>query len=230
MKLVLVRHAQTSANIDMVWHGHTDTPLTEVGHEQSRALGQHFNRIMEPDVIYASPLQRAKLTAEAIAENFVMPVHVDERLMEFGIGDWEDIGFDRLKNELNFIPKMLDDEHYSAPGGESRFGVIQRMTSAIEGIAEKHRGEKVVIVSHGMAMSLALGHWFGNEKTDWTNFVCDNTAVTEIKLNPHELLSFNNRDHLDDDLRSRSGSLPKNVTAGGSRPSSMSSSRTRRVG
>ncbi len=201
MKLVLVRHAETPANIDQVWHGSTDTPLTDLGQDQIRALGRYFRRVMEPDVIYASPLQRARLTAEAIAEQFDLSVHLDERLMEFGIGEYEDISFDRLRNQLQFIPRMLKDQHYAAPGGESRFEVTQRIVSAIEDIAERHEGEKVVVVSHGIALSLALGHWFGDNEKRWTHFVKDNTAITEIRLKPKEILSFNQTDHLDDSLK-----------------------------
>ena len=196
MKLALIRHAQTSANIDQVWHGHTDTPLTDCGFEQIQLLGKHFHRVMKPDAIYASPLQRAKLTAEAVAKNFDLRVNIDDRLKEFGIGEWEGISFERLSTELNFIPKMFEDEHYAAPGGESRFEVRQRFISAIEEIAAKHLKESIVIVSHGVALALALDHWFGDKNTDWSNFTKDNTAVTEITLNPHQLLNFNNCDHL----------------------------------
>ena len=66
-KLGLVRHGETYANVEKVWHGHTDTELTPRGLRQASLLGEHFHQYMKPDVIYASPLQRAKMTAEAIA-------------------------------------------------------------------------------------------------------------------------------------------------------------------
>lgn len=204
MKLVLVRHAQTPANIARAWHGHTDTPLTDLGYEQIEALGKSFHKVMTPDVIYSSPLQRARLTAEAIAKPFGRQVVIDERLIEFGIGDWEGISFDRLLGELNYFPRMRKDEHFRAPNGESRYEVTDRMTTAIEEIRARHQTESVAIVSHGMAMSLVLNSWFGEEDTKLINFSFDNTAITEIALNPHSLISHNNVDHLDADLRQRS--------------------------
>ena len=66
-KLLLVRHGQTHANVDQVWHGHTDTPLNELGHQQAERLGEFFhNYLPQIHAIYSSPLQRARHTAERI--------------------------------------------------------------------------------------------------------------------------------------------------------------------
>ena len=59
-RVLLVRHGQTFANIDKVWHGHTDTALTKEGEGQAIMLGKYFhNYLSQVDAIYASPLQRA---------------------------------------------------------------------------------------------------------------------------------------------------------------------------
>src|SRR5690606_19677200 len=96
-RLLMVRHGQTRANIDKVWHGITDTALTDLGHEQARRLGDYFQRIATPDVIYASPLQRARDTAKAIAERHRLELNLDERLIEFSLGEWEGIKFDDIE-------------------------------------------------------------------------------------------------------------------------------------
>jgi broad specificity phosphatase PhoE len=211
MKLVLIRHAQTSANVDRVWHGHTDTPLTNLGQEQVDSLADHFHHVMEPTVIYSSPLVRTRKTAEAIANKFDLEVKIEAELIEFGVGEYENVSFDKLNGELNFFPRMIADEHYSAPGGENRYKVTKRVTSRIESIAEKHQDENIVIVTHGMALSFALTHWFGDENTKWSDYVSDNTAVTEISLNPHDLIRFNESNHLQGDLRERSNLLSERI-------------------
>lgn len=196
MKLILVRHAQTDANVTKVWHGHTDTPLNDTGLNQIELLGKSFHQIMTPDVIYASPLQRTRMTAEAIAKNFNIDIRTKKSLIEFGVGEWEGESFERLNGELDFMPRFIKDEHHRAPGGESRFDVKQRMIAAIEEIAEEHSGQNVVVVSHGVALSLALGHWFGQDEDAWTKFHKDNTATTEVSLDPLQLISFNQTNHL----------------------------------
>jgi broad specificity phosphatase PhoE len=207
MKIALIRHAQTSANIDRVWHGHTDTQLTELGHEQAQSLGQHFHQIMQPMAIYSSPLVRARHTANAIAENFNLDIKEDDDLIEFGVGEYEGETFDRLNGELDFFPRMLADAHHCAPSGESRHIVTERMINKIQTIAKSHRGEDIAIVSHGMAISFVLMHWFGNDNTEWHEYITDNTSVTEITLDPHELVRFNHSPHLTGDLRNRSNLL-----------------------
>ncbi|MGI9292459.1 MAG: histidine phosphatase family protein, partial [Pseudomonadales bacterium] len=151
-RLLFIRHGETPANIDKVWHGQIDTPLSAKGCQQVEALGRHFHKVMQPDVIYASPLQRARITAESIAQAQGMAVDLEPDLMEFHIGEWENISYSRLHHELGFFKSMMEDENFRTPGGESRSDATQRFTSAVEKIAAQHVGEKVAIVAHGMVM------------------------------------------------------------------------------
>lgn len=196
-RLLLVRHGETSANINRVWHGHTDTPLTDLGEEQTVKLGRYFHHYMpQVDVIYASPLQRARNTAQQIATAFGHSLNLDERLMEFGVGDWEGKSFDELNGELDFFGRMMTDEHHRAPAGESRFEVTQRFVAAVEEFRGNHQGENIVVVAHGMAISFALAHWVDNDSAAWLNYRVNNTAVTEIDLNNGNIQFLDRRDHL----------------------------------
>lgn len=195
-RLLFIRHGETPANIDKVWHGQIDTPLSAAGCQQVEALGRQFHKVMQPDVIYASPLQRARITAESIAQAQGMDVALEADLMEFHIGEWENTSYARLHRELGFFKSMMDDEHYCAPGGESRSDVTQRFTSVVEKIAARHAGDNVAIVAHGMAMSFALAHWLQNDTSKWLDYRMDNTAITELSLQPPALIAFNQVDHL----------------------------------
>jgi probable phosphoglycerate mutase len=102
-KLVLVRHGQTAANTEQVWHGHTDAPLTATGRQQVQRLGQHFHYYLPHiDAIYASPPKRARITAQHIAVTTGKSVILDRRLMERGIGEWEGRSFTELRDELDY--------------------------------------------------------------------------------------------------------------------------------
>ncbi len=195
-RLLFIRHGETPANVDQVWHGQTDTPLSARGREQVKALGLHFHKVMQPDAIYASPLQRARITAESIAHTHSMPVALEPALMEFHIGDWENISYARLHKELGFFKGLVEDEHYRAPGGESRAEVTQRFTSAVEKIAAQHAGENVVIVAHGMVISFALAHWLLDDTSKWMDYQMNNTGITEFSLQPPALIALNQTDHL----------------------------------
>lgn len=196
-RLLFIRHGETPANIDRVWHGQIDTPLSTNGSQQVEALGLHFHKVMQPDVIYASPLQRARITAESIARALGLAVALEPDLMEFHIGEWENISYSRLHHEFGFFKSMMEDEHYRAPGGESRFDVTRRFTSAVEKIAARHAGENVAIVAHGMVMSFALAHWLQDDTSKWLDYHMDNTAITEFSLQPPALIALNQVDHLE---------------------------------
>jgi probable phosphoglycerate mutase len=196
-KLLLVRHGQTQANIDQVWHGHTDTPLTELGQHQARRLGAHFHHYLPAiDVIYASPLQRARITAEQIGAASGIPVTLDPRLMEQGVGDWEGRSFQELRDELGFFSGLMRDPHHSAPGGESRHQVTTRFVTAVEEFQRNHPGQNIVVVAHGVAIAFALAHWVDGDTARWVNYRLANTAVTALDRLAGTLEYIDRTDHL----------------------------------
>jgi broad specificity phosphatase PhoE len=195
-RLGIVRHGQTSANIDHVWHGSTDTALTDLGHQQAKKLGDHFHHYMEPEVIYASPLQRARDTARSIADRFDVPLHLDPRLMEFDLGDWEGATFESLRETGDVFKQLVTNPDFAAPNGESQNLVKKRIVEAIEEITQKHPQDNVVIVAHGVAIGIALSHFLDGDTTRWPRYTKDNTAFSELCLDSKTLLSFNRTEHL----------------------------------
>lgn len=199
-KIALIRHGQTHANIGNVWHGQTDTELTETGYEQIAKLSSHFHHYIKPDVIYASPLQRARLTAEGIGDRYDLTVNLDPRLMELHLGDWEGGSFETINAPRATIERLVTDEHFTPPNGESLLAVKNRFTQALEEIVQKHSEQNVVIVAHGIAIGITLSHYLKRNTTDWREFSKDNTAFSELCLNTNQLLHFNLTDHLDIEL------------------------------
>lgn len=196
-RLLLVRHGQTAANVDKVWHGHTDTPLNPLGQRQTNRLGEYFhNYLPEIHVIYSSPLQRAKHTAEQIAGSGGHRINIDPRLVEFGIGEWEGRSFRELKEETDFVDRMMADEHHRAPGGETRHEVTQRFLAAVEDYWDGHPDENVVVVAHGLAIAFTLSYLMKNETSSWQDYLVGNTGVTEVCLNQKEIISLGRTDHL----------------------------------
>jgi len=200
-RLGLVRHGQTHANIERVWHGQTDTALTDLGQRQARRLGEHFHHYMEPEVIYASPLQRARLTAQAIGDRFGIPVKLDPRLMELHLGDWEGATFDSLQGSSDVMRRLVQEPDFAAPRGESQNLVKRRMVEAIEEIAGNHPQENIVIVAHGVSIGIALAQLVEGDSTRWPKYQKGNTAFSELCLETNRLLSYNRLDHLVDDER-----------------------------
>jgi probable phosphoglycerate mutase len=101
------------------------------------------------DVIVTSPLQRARRTAEAVAEATGAPLIVDEDLIEADFGEWQGLTFaearERWPDELT---AWLATPDTAPPGGESFAMVALRVLAAVDKLIEAHKNERVVIVSH----------------------------------------------------------------------------------
>ena len=110
-----------------------------------------FNNI---DCVYSSNYIRAISTAKYVAEKNNIEINIIDDLGErkFGINTW-----DELPN--NFERKQFLDEDYKIVGGESQREVRKRMKSAIMQILNENREKKIVIVSHGTAISFLLKEW-----------------------------------------------------------------------
>jgi len=197
--LTLVRHGETPANVEGVWHGSTDTPLTETGHDQARRAASHVASLLpRADALYASPLQRAHLTAEAIGERLALGVEPVPDLAEYDLGAWEGRAYEDLIRSERIFERMAREPDWQPGGGESPRGVAERIVGALEQLAARHDQGRIVVVSHGGAMTLGLGWLLDREPGRWRR-VMDNCAVSELRLDPApELLSWNVTVHLED--------------------------------
>lgn len=195
--LTIVRHGQTSANLDGIWHGSTNTPLTDHGHAQAAAVGALIDAHYRPVThVYASPLDRAHHTARAIAEPLGLAPVVDPALVEYDLGEWEGLTYHHLFEEKRLFEHMRRDPDYRPHGGESPRQVGERLGGALRRIAERHAGERVVVVSHGGALALAFGVLLDDDYSQWGRMMT-NCAISELALAPTpRLLSFNRIDHL----------------------------------
>lgn len=88
MNVLLVRHGETPWNREGRYQGRTDIPLSPEGEAQVKALGARLAHLPIA-VAVASPLSRARKTAEAILAGRTTPLELDEGLLEISHGDWE---------------------------------------------------------------------------------------------------------------------------------------------
>lgn len=87
-KLYFTRHGQTIWNVENKVCGATDIELTALGHEQAIELGERVRKLPIQEIL-ASPLIRAKNTAEHISEISGIPMRVEEALREQNFGIYE---------------------------------------------------------------------------------------------------------------------------------------------
>ncbi len=137
-----VRHGQTDWNFQKRIQGATDVPLNDTGREQARETGQALAD-RRWDGIVASPLSRARETAEIIASivGLGSPEIVPE-LAERSYGEVEGLNAEEIRARF---PDPLGD----VPGRERRSAVVRRVLPALDALAEEHPDESLIVVSHG---------------------------------------------------------------------------------
>ena len=147
-ELYLVRHGETDWNAARRIQGRTDIPLNDVGRGQARQAAELLAR-RRWDGVYTSPLGRAHETASIIAARLGFAGVTDvDALVERDYGEAEGMGFDEIE--------ALYPEGVRAPGQETREQVAARVVPALLELAERHPGERLVIVSHGGAIRSVL--------------------------------------------------------------------------
>ena len=170
-KLWIVRHGQSAGNVArdaaqaqaldrIVLAGRdVDVPLSALGQDQSRALGDWFARMPadeRPDVVLVSPYERAVDTAALIRSagglaDPAVPLCGDERLREkeFGILDGLTLpGIVNVYPDHAEFRRVLGKFYHRPPGGESWCDVILRLRSLLDTVSLHHEGARVLIVAH----------------------------------------------------------------------------------
>ena len=109
--------------------------------------------------IVASPLRRARDTAQAIANRLGREVEFDDRLMELTVGEWEGRLYADVHRE-NPEAFMSPEWFFTAPGGETYEQVMARVSDWLaEQVTEPER--RLIVVSHGIAGRLLRGAYAG---------------------------------------------------------------------
>lgn len=158
-EILLVRHGQTAWNVERRRQGHTGPGLNEQGRADARrAAGElvQMNGRRRISAIYSSDLARAAETAAIIGEALGLPVTHDERLRERHQGLWQGRLTVEVMADHGEVVDFIGEDPLGGgpPEGETGQQVVERMADALNTIAAEHPGERVVVVSHGGAISL----------------------------------------------------------------------------
>ncbi|KNA24193.1 hypothetical protein SOVF_017870 [Spinacia oleracea] len=157
-EIIVVRHGETEWNALRKMQGQMDIDLNEVGRQQAVTVAHRLSRETNISCIYSSDLKRAFETAETIASRCGgLEVVTDKDLRERHIGDLQGLTFREapMVNPIAFEALKSPENDQEIPGGgESRDQVYKRCTSSLQRIAEKHRGARVVAVTHGAVIEM----------------------------------------------------------------------------
>lgn len=156
-KFYIVRHGETDYNKNSTLQGRIDIPLNETGKAQAKQIAEELKDV-EFDVVYCSPLTRAKQTAEEILKNRGVEYIEAPEIIERNFGELEgtvcsdyELPFYGLWN-YNLEPTVLK-------GGESMDDMKKRIFPFLDKLRKERIGQTICLVCHG-GVTLIIREYF----------------------------------------------------------------------
>lgn len=200
VRLLLIRHAATAWTAQGRFQGQTDVPLSSHGRRQVAALAQ---RLVTETLhrLYASDLQRAWETAQAIATPHALRVQAEPRLREMAFGHWEGLTYAEIQQRD--APALAawerDQLHIAPPGGETLLQMAERVRAAYASIVAAGQDQTVGVIAHGGSLQLLLCLVLGLSPQSYWQFAIAPASRSELCVyEPGAILTrLNDTHHLD---------------------------------
>jgi broad specificity phosphatase PhoE len=142
-EMLLIRHGQSTWNVEHRWQGQADPPLSDFGRQQA---GEAAKAIGDVDVIVSSPQMRAAETASIISSAIgVGPVQMVDDLRERAAGEWSGLLRDEIEAKW---PGWVDSDR-RPNGWEYDADLVPRVEAALHSIGQEFPGATVLVVCHG---------------------------------------------------------------------------------
>ncbi len=186
MEIYLIRHGQTDYNKEKRLQGDTDIPLNDYGIELAEKTAEALKDVPF-DVIYTSPLSRARRTAEILRMDRKIEIIPTNGLLEISFGEYEGLSILPENYEIpdpGFRAFFEDPAHYhTAPGGESLEHLRERTSAFLRSIVENPENEEktILMASHGAAIRGILSSLRNLPISEfWGGPVHQNCGVTKL--------------------------------------------------
>lgn len=183
VRIILVRHGETTWNIEGRYQGQEDTPLSPRGLEQGRLLAEGLRNI-PIDRCLASPLQRSFQTCRLCADLHNLQVGTDERLLEINHGCWEGVLAADIQRQypVEFAQWHREPHLVQMPGGgESLEDVRKRARAAFDEYAARYEGETVLVAAHDAVNKAIICDLLGLGMEHFWQIKQDNTCINVLE-------------------------------------------------
>jgi probable phosphoglycerate mutase len=169
-RVVLWRHGRTEWNATARFQGQIDVPLDEVGVLQADRAARDL-ATLNPHVIVSSDLDRARSTAQALADRVGLAVITDQALRETFAGDWQGLTRQEIVDrDGDDFYRWINGEDVKPGGGESRAEVAHRVAAAVRRHVESLPANgTLVVATHGGAARAGIGELLGLPIEYWAS-------------------------------------------------------------
>ena len=192
-ELFLIRHADAIPEADEIIPSgiYNDLPLSRLGREQAVALAERL-KLLSFHAAYSSPLRRCQETAAPLLNLLRLTPTIVPDIKEIRLGNPFPLPTDprdldaltaALRERQAEIARLAGSTGYwdAIPDSEPSKEFRRRVVTAIDGIAHKHTGERVLIFAHGGVINAYVAEALGVEK--YFFFPAANTSITVVRAN-----------------------------------------------
>lgn len=197
--ILLVRHGVTSSTGKVLPGRAKGLHLSETGIAQAETAATRIADLSkQPTALYVSPLERTRETAAPIARALGLKAQIHRGLIECDFGDWTGAQLSALQKKPEWRTVQTAPSAFRFPNGESFTDMQRRIWDALCEIAERHRGETVVAVSHADPIKAAVTYAQGVPLDLFQRTVISTCSVSALMLGTGSpvVLSVNNTSSL----------------------------------
>ena len=179
-KLILVRHGQTEMNAQKLYFGKLDPPLNDLGISQAYQAKEKLLDI-DYDIIYSSPLERAKQTAK-ICNYLDKDINYNSKLEEINFGIFEGLTFKEISEKFPDEVKKMEEnwKDYNYITGESPKEMFQRAISFLETLDYSKNN---LIIAHWEIINCIISYFVSGSLDTYWKFEIKNGAVVIFEGN-----------------------------------------------
>ena len=178
--VLLVRHGLTPTTGRVLPGRSLGLHLSDEGRRQAEAAARRIAMLERVAAVYASPLERARETALAIAKARGLAVRIDRGLLELDIGAWTGSSLARVSRKPEWAQVQRYPSGFRFPDGESFTEMQARITGTLAALVARHRGGTIVAVSHADPIKAALAHALGMHLDHFQRLVVAPASITTI--------------------------------------------------
>ena len=199
-RIIILRHIESEANRSGVGLGRSDSPPTTLG---LRQMDRTVAALIDDPItrVVTSPLTRAQVLAEAIAESHDVTAVPDDDLLELDVGELEGLEWPIVRQRFaDFLQQWRGDDSVSAPmpGGESLLDVLNRSRTVFDDLAQDDFDGTALIVTHNFVVKMLVVHALAMPHHAWRRIDTGLAGITVFRIadGVPALVSLNDRNHL----------------------------------
>jgi len=181
--IIFLRHGQARNNTERVLAGRASgIPLTEKGVLQANDIGK-FLKPFNISHIYASPIERAKNTAEIVGSHLGLGTIVDERLYELEMGKFSGMPYDEIfEKHGNVFLKFYEGHPTIEENGVETFAEVRRRVLDIVDFAcKRHQEQNVLFVTHMDPIKAMISNILNLTPRSLFELIIANASLTIIR-------------------------------------------------